>query len=280
MTQLTQQDVLEHQQVVPWPNLYQVEQDLLLCRSMVAIFEDDFLSAQVAMRGGTVLHKVHLAPACRYSEDIDLVAIGDRPKEHLQAAIKRVLRPILGTRYTSAWALLKLAVRNLASPSEILRVVYKVPSVSTPGMNLTIEIEANVTERIPHSPLQSLQFSFPFRDDTLQTQIVSYDLHDMLGTKMRALFQRQKGRDLFDLHRAITSPSGVAEQKIIDAFLHYMGEERTVVPRAEFEAHLADCLADPGFRTDMEPLLLNGISYDPVVAGDVIRTKLLSLLPE
>lgn len=59
-----------------------------------------------------------------------------------------------------------------------------------------------------------------------------------------------------------------------------MGEERTVVPRAEFEAHLADCLADPGFRTDMEPLLLNGISYDPVVAGDVIRTKLLSLLPE
>jgi len=35
-----QQDVLEHQQVVPWPNLYQVEQDLLLCRSMVAIFED------------------------------------------------------------------------------------------------------------------------------------------------------------------------------------------------------------------------------------------------
>jgi len=27
------------------------------------------------MRGGTVLHKAHLAPAARYSEDIDLVLV-------------------------------------------------------------------------------------------------------------------------------------------------------------------------------------------------------------
>jgi len=40
-----------------------VEQDYLLCRTVAAIFEDGFLSEQVAMRGGTVLHKGHLAPA-------------------------------------------------------------------------------------------------------------------------------------------------------------------------------------------------------------------------
>jgi hypothetical protein len=40
-----------------------VEQDYLLCRAVAAIFEDGFLSKQVAMRGGTVLHKGHLAPA-------------------------------------------------------------------------------------------------------------------------------------------------------------------------------------------------------------------------
>ena len=70
MTPLTRQDILAHQEQVPWPVLHQVEQDLLLCRAMVSIFEDRFLSEQVAMRGGTVLHKVHLAPASRYSEDI------------------------------------------------------------------------------------------------------------------------------------------------------------------------------------------------------------------
>ncbi|RWA55998.1 hypothetical protein AU476_05400 [Cupriavidus sp. UYMSc13B] len=59
-----------------------------------------------------------------------------------------------------------------------------------------------------------------------------------------------------------------------------MGEEHTVVPRAEFEQHLADCLADPGFRSDMAPPLLTGISYDPVLAAEVINTNLISLLPE
>ncbi|MEX3964843.1 nucleotidyl transferase AbiEii/AbiGii toxin family protein [Paraburkholderia sp. EG286B] len=45
---------------------------------MAAIFWDKFLSQHVAMRGGTVLHKAHLAPAVRYSEDIDLVLVTDR----------------------------------------------------------------------------------------------------------------------------------------------------------------------------------------------------------
>jgi predicted nucleotidyltransferase component of viral defense system len=92
MIPLTLQDVLAHQASVPWPELYQVEQDLLLSLSMRAIFDDAFLSAQVAMRGGTVLHKIHLAPAARYSEDIDLVVIGKRPEGHIRKALMRVLR--------------------------------------------------------------------------------------------------------------------------------------------------------------------------------------------
>ena len=46
---------------------------------MAALFNDKFLCSQIAMRGGTLLHKVHLAPAARYSEDIDLVVFGERP---------------------------------------------------------------------------------------------------------------------------------------------------------------------------------------------------------
>ena len=91
MTPITRQDILAHQVVVPWAAQYQVEQDLLLCRTMVALFDDAFLSAQIAMRGGTLLHKVHLAPPSRYSEDIDLVVVGTRPEEHIRRAIRRVL---------------------------------------------------------------------------------------------------------------------------------------------------------------------------------------------
>src|SRR4030067_2827221 len=140
MTPLTLQDVLAHQSAVPWPELYQVEQDLLLSLAMRAIFDDRFLADQVAMRGGTVLHKVHLAPAARYSEDIDLVVVGDRPESHVTKALKRALPPVLGREKSSAWTSLRLAVRDAAQPSRPLRCIFKMPSVTSPGRELTIEV--------------------------------------------------------------------------------------------------------------------------------------------
>ena len=60
------------QACAPWPKRSQIEQDLRLSRGVAAIFTDPVLREHLAMRGGTVLHKAHLAPAARYSEDIDL----------------------------------------------------------------------------------------------------------------------------------------------------------------------------------------------------------------
>jgi predicted nucleotidyltransferase component of viral defense system len=74
MISITRRDILAHQAVVPWSAQHQVEQDLLLCRAMVALFDDAFLSSQIAMLGSTLLHKIHLAPPTRYSEDIDSVS--------------------------------------------------------------------------------------------------------------------------------------------------------------------------------------------------------------
>jgi predicted nucleotidyltransferase component of viral defense system len=51
----------------PWVNNEQVEQDLIICRALIAIFNDDFLASQVAFRGGTALHKLHIVPQSRYS---------------------------------------------------------------------------------------------------------------------------------------------------------------------------------------------------------------------
>lgn len=51
----------------PWPKRSQIEQDLRLSQGVAAIFQDDVLGQHLARRGGTVLHKAHLAPAARYS---------------------------------------------------------------------------------------------------------------------------------------------------------------------------------------------------------------------
>jgi hypothetical protein len=111
MAPITRRDVIAHQSVVPWPSQIQVEQDLLLCRTMVALFNDAFLQSQIALRGGTLLHKVYPAPPSRYSEDIDLVVVGDRPESHIRRALNRVLSGVLGTPKQSVWEDLKLAIR-------------------------------------------------------------------------------------------------------------------------------------------------------------------------
>ena len=279
-TPITRRDVIAHQSVVPWSSQIQVEQDLLLCRAMVALFDDSFLQNQIAMRGGTLLHKVHLAPPSRYSEDIDLVVVGDRPEGHIRKAINRILKGVLGTPKQSAWADLKLAIRNTVKPSRVLRMTYAIPSLMEPGTNMEIVVEANVTERKPHCPVIKIPFEFPFRDAAVSTQVSGYDIHEMLGTKMRALFQRRRGRDLFDLYWALTlAKPAVVPTKIIESFQHYLKLEGSVAGRAEFISLLDAHLADRGFCSDMNPLLRTGITYDPQQAGDYVKNKLLSLLP-
>ena len=281
MTPITRQDILAHQAIVPWAAQYQVEQDLLLCRSMVALFDDKFLSSQIAMRGGTLLHKAHLAPPSRYSEDIDLVVVGARPEGHIRRAIRRVLTDVLGEPKASVWGSIRLALRNAVRPSRVLQMTYSLPSIIEPGRMLDIVVEANVTERKPHRAVVEIPFSFPFRDKPVQTRIKGYDIHEMLGTKMRAMFQRKRGRDHFDLYWALTkSAKPVDPAVIIESFQHYMKQEGTTAGRAEFIAILDAHLKDRGFCSDTETLLRSGITYDPQAAGSYVKTRLLNLLPE
>jgi hypothetical protein len=44
-----------------------------------------------------------------------------------------------------------------------------------------------------------IPFSFPLRDKSIQAQIKGYDILERPGTKMWVMFQRKRGRALFDL---------------------------------------------------------------------------------
>jgi predicted nucleotidyltransferase component of viral defense system len=278
---LTLPDIIEHEAYVSWPLPSQVEQDLLLCRAMHAIFSDEFLASQVAMRGGTLLHKVHLAPPVRYSEDIDLVVVGDRPEGHIKRALRRVLEDVLGQPKFSRWDALMLAIRNANRPSRILRMIYSVPSISSSGDRLEIQIETNVTERTPYREIQRLPFEFVFRKKTVKTSVNGFDIHEMLGTKMRALFQRERGRDLFDLYWALTQARPPVDPRIIiNAFRHYLELEEATAGRGEFVEALKSRLAKRGFRKDMEQLLRSNLAYEPEEAGALVQDRLLNLLPE
>jgi len=65
--------ITEWRTEAPWVQDFQVEQDLVISRALVEIFSHPLLRDALAFRGGTALYKLHLKPAARYSEDIDLV---------------------------------------------------------------------------------------------------------------------------------------------------------------------------------------------------------------
>jgi len=81
---------------VPWVQDFQVEQDLVISRALVEIFSKGELSAALAFRGGTALHKLHMNPPARYSEDIDLVQVRAGAIGPTLTALRGVLDSWLG----------------------------------------------------------------------------------------------------------------------------------------------------------------------------------------
>lgn len=54
------QYIIEWSGIAPWKANEQVEQDLVISRSLVELFSDDFIADKLAFRGGTALHKLFL----------------------------------------------------------------------------------------------------------------------------------------------------------------------------------------------------------------------------
>ena len=88
---IDRKSIMQWGETHPWNNKAFVEQDLVICRALVAIYSDPFLSNVLAFRGGTALHKLFLAPQVRYSEDIDLVQIVPGPIKPIVERLDKAL---------------------------------------------------------------------------------------------------------------------------------------------------------------------------------------------
>lgn len=84
-----------------------------------------------------------------------------------------------------------------------------------------------------------------------------YGLDEFLGTKLRALYQRRKGRDPFDLDLAIRSGM-VDPALVVDSFLRYMEKARCRVAPVQFEENLAGKSKARVSNADIMPRLASG----------------------
>ena len=262
---IPQANIIAWRECAPWADDAQVEQDLVLSRAAVELFADKHLAGKFALCGGTALHKLFLQPAYRYSEDIDLVQTQAGASGSIIDAIRANLDSWLGQPRRE---------RGRAN----VTLTYRFESELAPVRPLRLKIEINTREHFALLGLKPVAFAVTNPWFSGKCEIATFEINELLATKLRALYQRRKGRDLFDLWLCIDQ--GLIEpQRLIDCFVEYMRREGHPLTRSQFEQNLTEKESDTAFLSDIGPLLRPGLSYEAATAIDVVRTTLIELLP-
>jgi len=254
--------IIEWRKNSPWPEDSQVEQDLVIERAIVQIFSDPFLNENLAFRGGTALHKLFLKPQVRYSEDIDLVQIKKGPIKPVLVAIREQLN-FLGTK------------RKVKQNINMNTVTYRFESEIPPVINLRLKVEINCREHFTVLGFQEAEHKIDNGWYSGDCKIKTYKLEELLGTKLRALYQRSKGRDLFDLYYALKN-TDVDTKIIIQTFKEYMNHSMNRIPsKKEILNNLDFKMQDPDFIGDIYALLRPYTEYVVNDAYELITNKIL-----
>ena len=93
---------------------------------------------------------------------------------------------------------------------------------------------------------------------------LSFEPEELFGTKLRALLQRRKNRDLFDLHHGLLQLDMDYDQ-VVACLDHYLALEAHPISRAEAEERMLKKLTR-SLTEDIEPLLPVGVRFDQAVA--------------
>jgi predicted nucleotidyltransferase component of viral defense system len=230
----------------PWPDARQVEQDLIISRALCDLFNAPALQGKIAFRGGTAINKLLFKQPLRYSEDIDLVQTQAEPIGPMVDAIRNTL----------SW----LGKCNREQAGHSMHLVFKFNPEADPQTTLKLKVEINTRE---HTHLLGIK-SYPFAVDNDwyrgKTEIASFEPEELFGTKLRALLQRRKNRDLFDLHHGLDQLA-IDPDKLITCFDHYLALEGKPITRAIAEQRMLEKLTR-SLIEDIAPLLPAGIRFN------------------
>ena len=144
-----------------------------------------------------------------------------------------------------------------------------------PVVPIRLKIEINCVEHFNELGLVKMPFAVESHWFTGQCAITTYALNELLGTKLRALYQRKKGRDLFDLYVALTEAE-VDTSEILQCYNRYMAFSVQQPPTyKQFVANMEAKMADPDFLGDTRVFLRPERPFDPQAGYEAVRAQLI-----
>ncbi len=247
----------------PWQLNEQVEQDLVISRALVEIFSDDILKKNLAFRGGTALHKLFLKTPLRYSEDIDLVQIKSEP---IGKSIDRLREKL---SYLGKPRINQKEFNNT--------IVFRYESEIPPVVPMKLKIEINCREHFAVYGYQKIPYSISSQWFNGKCDIVTFNADELLSTKLRALYQRKKGRDLFDLYFALKETK-VKPKNIVAGFQKYMEHEGNKVTQKDFIENMEKKMQEEEFIDDIKNLIVPKTEFHIGKAWQKVKSEIIELL--
>lgn len=248
---------------VPWQMSEQIEQDLMISRALVELYNDPHIKETLVFRGGTALNKLFINPPSRYSEDIDFVQKKPEPIGPTFDTIKKLLNSWLGK---PKW---KVTQRGA-------KMVFKY--VSANELPARLKIEINTTEHLQVLPLKIVKFEVDSAWFKGSSEITTYELDELMATKLRALYQRRKGRDLFDIWYTADRKL-INLDRVFDTFSEYCIYNNVIIFREDFIKNLQQKRSRRDFYTDMSILLPSKFHWDFEEAYQFVFDKVICRLP-
>jgi predicted nucleotidyltransferase component of viral defense system len=256
--------IKEWSEFLPWKTKEYIEQDLIICRALCTLFNDEFLAEHLALRGGTTLNKLYLHPQARYSEDIDLVQINAEP-------IKETIERIRKTLTFLGKPVIKQKIHNNT-------LIFRFYSEIQPIISVRLKVEINTREHFCVLGFTQHDFSVKNQWFSGSCKVTTYHLEELIGTKLRALYQRRKGRDLFDIWKAL-STQNLNTDNIIRCYRAYIGFVVEKPPtQKEYLLNIEQKIIDKEFLGDTEKILRPDEKYNPVEAWNLVRSQLIEML--
>jgi predicted nucleotidyltransferase component of viral defense system len=235
------QNIVAWSRTAPWSEPRQVEQDLIISRALVELFSDPFLRGELRFRGGTALNKLHFPRPQRYSEDIDLVRTTGGPIGPVLDQVRTILVPWLGRPRFD---------QSDVAPKFRFRV-----QPEGEGAPIRIKVEINTREREAYDPPVPKPFKVENPWFAGEAAIPTFSIEEMLATKLRALLQRNKGRDLVDLSHALEVFPDLCIVRVVELLGRYLALSQQAISRAQAEERMFGKLERADFLSDVRSLL-------------------------
>ena len=193
---ITRADIIER--VAEWQLTEEVvEKDYVLGWLLWGIGQDPVLGERWVFKGGTCLKKCYIETH-RFSEDLDFTVLPGGPyrPEEITSHLERTLQRVYGASgidFSPQPPRLRLRPDGLSTEG---RVYYIGPRKTPMAARVKLDISAN--ETVVRPPVLRT-IAHPYPDGPLRGQVRTYSFEEVFAEKIRAMAQRARPRDLYDI---------------------------------------------------------------------------------